>query len=159
MTLAPKLRRYLDARHVVYEIVPHAPTRTAMQNARVCDIPPERLVKGVLLETPDDYLLAVLPSDRRVELPELKNELGLNTRLAGEDDLTMVFDDCAVGAVPPLGFTYGVTTIVDDSLNGQPDVYFEGGDHVSLVHVDQGEFARLTGQAKHGHFSEPWPLD
>jgi len=157
MTIAPKLRHYLDARHTVYEIVPHVPTRSALQNALACHVPPERLVKAVLLETADDYLLAVLPSDRRVELPELRSEIGSTPRLADEDELAMVFDDCAVGAVPPLGFSYGVSTIIDDSLVAQPDVYFEGGDHESLVHLDRGEFARLTDRAQHGRFSEPWP--
>ena len=154
MTIAPKLRQYLDRRHVVYEIVPHPPTTTALQNARVCHIPAERMLKAVLLDTEDDYLLAILPSDRRVELAQLGEEVGATPRLADRDDLAAVFDDCAPGAVPALGLGYGVATIVDDSLDDQPDVYFEGGDHATLVHMEQAEFARLTGQARHGHFSE-----
>ncbi len=156
MTVAPKLQHYLDRRGVVYEIVPHAPTATALQNARVCHIPAERLAKAVLLDTDDDYLLAVLPSDRRVELDEqLSEELGARPRIAAERELAEVFDDCAPGAVPALGVGYGVATIVDDSLEAQPDLYFEGGDHVTLVHMEQAEFARLTGHARHGRFSEP----
>ena len=156
MTIAPKLRQYLDRRGVVYEIVPHVPTVSALQNALVCHIPAERLAKAVLLDTEDDYLLAVLPSDRRVELEELREELGQKPHLANEQQLASVFDDCAFGAVPGLGLGYGVATIVDDSLEAQPEVYFEGGDHATLVHMDQAEFARLTEPARHGHFSEPF---
>lgn len=155
MTVAPKLQQYLDRCGVVYEIVPHAPTMTALQNARICHIPAERMAKAVLLDTEDDYLLAVLPSDRRVELEELREEIGLEPRLADERDLRSIFDDCAPGAVPAMGLGYGVATIVDDSLEAQPDIYFEGGDHATLVHMEQGEFARLTEQARHGRFSEP----
>lgn len=156
MTLAPRLQQYLDSLDADYELIGHSPTRSAMQNAALCHIPPDRIAKAVLLDTPDDYLLAVLPSDRRVDLGDLASGLGAKPRLADEEELATVFDDCAVGAVPPLGFGYGVATIVDDSLAGQPDIYFEGGDHVSLVHMDRTEFERLTRPARHGSFSTPW---
>lgn len=156
MSIAPKLRHYLDAEQVDYEIVEHMPTASAMQNALACRIPPGQVAKGVLLDTPDDYLLAVLPSDRRIGLAELRSELGEKPQLADEIELARIFDDCEIGAVPPTGLTYGVATIVDDRLMEQPDIYFEGGDHATLVHMDKAEFARLTQSARHGRFSESW---
>ena len=118
-----------------------------------------RLVaKAVLLDTADDdRLLAVLPSDRRVELSELRAELGRKPRLSDEAEVGKLFRDCELGSVPPVG--YGVTTIVDDTLESQPDVYFEAGDHKSLVHMQGAEFSRLTQNARHGRFSEPWVED
>jgi Ala-tRNA(Pro) deacylase len=156
MTLAPRLRHYLEAQHVDYEILEHRPTRSAMQTAQSCHIPAEQLAKAVLLDTKDDYLLAVLPSDRRLDLSELREELGSKPRLVDEDELTVIFDDCEMGAVPAVGGGYGVATIVDDRLIEQPDIYFEGGDHASLIHVDQSAFRRLTKSAQHGRFSELW---
>jgi Ala-tRNA(Pro) deacylase len=156
MTIAPRLQHYFDALEADYELIEHSPTRSASQNAALCHIPPGKLAKAVLLDTPDDYLLAVLPSDRRIGLSDLRGELGQKPRLAHEGELALIFDDCAIGAVPPLGFGYGIATIVDASLEKQPDIYFEGGDHVSLVHMDQVEFARLTRPARHSQFSELW---
>ena len=58
--------------------------------------------------------------------------------------------------------------IVDDNgeaweamytLEQQPDVYFEAGDHKSLVHMDRAEFSRVTEGARHGQFSEPSLVD
>lgn len=115
-----------------------------------------QVAEAVLLDTPDDYLLVVLPSDRRIGLGDLQSELGQKPRLADEEELTLIFDDCAIGAVPPLGFGYGIVTLVDDSVEEQTEIYFEGGDHVSLVHMDQAEFARLTRPARHGRFSALW---
>lgn len=155
MSIAPQLRQFLDESQADYDIVEHRPTRSAMETARSCDIPAERLAKAVLLDTADDdHLLAVLPSDRRVELSELRSELGSKPRLSDEAEVGKLFRDCELGSVPPIG--YGVTTIVDDSLERQPDVYFEAGDHKSLVHMDGAEFSRLTQHARHGRFSEPW---
>jgi Ala-tRNA(Pro) deacylase len=155
MSIAPQLRQYLDEAEVDYDVIDHRPTQSALDSARSANIPAERLAKAVLLDTAeDDHLLAVLPSDRRVELSELRSELGSKPRLAHEADIGKLFRDCEVGAVPPVG--YGVTTIIDDSIEQQPDIYFEGGDHKSLVHMNRDQFARLTRDARHGQFSEPW---
>ena len=43
--------------------------------------------------------------------------------------------------------------IVDDSIQEQPDVYLEGGDHTTLIHISQAQFSRLMSGARHGRFS------
>ena len=158
MSIAPQLRQYLDDNRAEYDVIVHAPTQSALESARSCDIPAEQVAKGVLLDTADDeHLLAVIPSDRKVELSELRSELGRKPRLADEAEIGSVFRDCEVGAVPPVG--YDIPTIVDNALETQPDVYFEAGDHKSMVHMDGAEFSRVTKGARHGRFSEPWLSD
>ena len=157
MSIAPKLQQFLNDANAEYELVEHEPTKSSLETAKSCDVPADRLAKSILLDTDDGPLLAVLPSDRKVELSELRSELGHKPRLVGEDNLKGVFSDCDFGAVPPVG--YDVTTIIDDSLSKQPDVYFEAGDHKSLVHMDRAEFSRVTEGARHGQFSEPSLID
>jgi Ala-tRNA(Pro) deacylase len=158
MSIAPQLRQFLDGAKAEYDVVVHTPTQSALENARSCDIPAEQVAKAVLLDTADDeHLLAVVPSDRRVELSELRSELGRKPRLADEAEIGKVFKDCEIGAIPPIG--YDVTTIVDDSLDKQSDVYFEAGDHKSLVHMEGAEFSRVMKGARHGQFSEPLLVD
>ena len=158
MTIAPKLRHYLDRQRAIYEVIEHPPTRSAAETAAVAHIPPRCMVKAVLLDTPDDHLLAVLSSDRRIDLDDLRTELDETPRLANEKEIVEIFDDCAPGAVPPLGFGYGVGMIVDDCLAAEPDIFFEAGDHRSLVHMEQDEFRRLTSHARHGTFGTPLAL-
>ena len=67
--------------------------------------------------------------------------------------MTPLFADCAPGAVPPVGTCYALDAIIDESINDQPEVYIEGGDHATLIHMDQSQFARLTTQAQQGRFS------
>ena len=155
MSMAPQLRQFLDEAKADYDIVDHGPTQSALDSARSANIPADRLAKAVLLDTDEEeHLLAVVPADRRVELSELRSELGRKPRLSDEAEIGKLFRDCEVGAVPPVG--YGITTIIDDSLNQQPDVYFEAGDHKSLVHMQRDQFSQLTKGARHGQFSEPW---
>ncbi len=157
MSIAPKLQQYLDEAHADYDLVEHQPTKSSLETAKASSVPAEQVAKAVLLDTDDDYLLAVLPSDRRVGLSELRSELGRKPRLASEDEIRSLFSDCDVGAIPPAG--YGITTIVDDAIDQQPDVYFEAGDHASLVHMNHDQFSRLMKGARHGQFSEPSLVD
>ena len=46
-----------------------------------------------------------------------------------------------------------ILLIVDDSIDRQPEIYLEGGDHETLIHMGQAQFAALTANAPHGRFS------
>ena len=74
--------------------------------------------------------------------------------LAKEADLVQVFDDCLPGAVPAAAPAYGLDALLDESLKGQTELYFEGGDHETLVRIPGDVFFRLFGGAQVGHFSE-----
>jgi Ala-tRNA(Pro) deacylase len=153
MTIAPKLRHWLDAAHADYELIAHAPTMTPLETAEVAHVAAEAIAKAVLLDSDKGYLLAVLPADRRLDLHELRDVHGIRVHLAKETDVAVIFDDCALGAIPPLGAGYGIPTIVDLHLDTLPDLYFEAGDHMSLIHLSHDEFARLTETARHGRIA------
>jgi Ala-tRNA(Pro) deacylase len=44
-------------------------------------------------------------------------------------------------------------TILDDRLVGQPQIYFEAGDHEQLIRVSGEQFVSLLKEARHGRFS------
>jgi len=156
MTIAPTLQKYLADHKVAYDLVPHQPTESSMESAQACHIPGDRLVKGVVVRDKESYWVAVLPASRQVRLAELRTELGQDVELATEQEIEQVFRDCDRGAVPPVGACYGLDTIVDGSIDQQPEVYFEGGDHSTLIHMTRAEFVRLDTTARHGSFTGPW---
>jgi hypothetical protein len=73
--------------------------------------------------------------------------------LATEDEAAALFPDCDPGAVPPIGTAYGLGSLVDESLDGKPEIYFEGGDHQTLVHVSGDAFRKLMENVPHGRIS------
>jgi Ala-tRNA(Pro) deacylase len=152
MAIAPTLQKYLDQR-VTYEVIPHEPTMSSMRTAQVCHIPGRRLAKGVVLRRNGGYLLAVLPATHHIRLADLSRHLGEEIDLAAEGEIDQLFRDCAHGAVPPLGDCYGLDFVVDNSIEDEPDVYLEGGDHATLIHLSHAQFAKLTAEAPHGRFS------
>jgi len=73
--------------------------------------------------------------------------------MANEDQVEALFRDCEPGAVPALGAAYGLKVIVDESLAKEPEVYLEGGDHASLVHLSGVTFVKLLADARHAYFA------
>jgi len=153
MSIAASLQNYLARKHIEYDLVSHPLTMASLSTARASHVPPNCLAKGVILRTDDSYIVAVLPASDRISWADLKSQLGENFALASEMELDQLFEDCVRGAIPPVGECYGLDAVVEDSIRDQPDIYFEGGDHTTLVHMSQAQFARLTGNARHGRFA------
>jgi Ala-tRNA(Pro) deacylase len=143
----------MEDQGIGYDLVGHEPTMSSIRTAEAGHIPGDCLAKGIVLRSDDGYMLAVLPASHHIQLSDLKVELGREVHLATEPEIGQVFRDCDRGAIPPVGACYGLNVIIDDSIARQPDLYFEGGDHATLVHMSGSEFARLNPQAQHGSFS------
>ena len=153
MGLAPRLETWLARNGARYDVVAHPRSHTSIETADLADIPGDRLVKGVVLEDDEGKLLAVLPATRSVHIGHLTTQLNRRLRLADPGDLPGVFSDCEAGAIPPVGPAYGLRTLVDDSLDGEQEVYFEAGDHEHLVHMTASQFRALIGPAEKVHFA------
>ena len=128
MAIAPTFQKYLATKNVVYDVVAHEPTKSSMRTAEAC-------------------------ASHHIRLQDLRMQLGLDVDLAAEYEIEELFDDCVSGAIPPVGECYGLDTVVDDSIEEQPEVYLEGGDHTTLIHMSHAQFASLTVTARHGCFS------
>jgi Ala-tRNA(Pro) deacylase len=152
MTIAPTLQTYLD-QNVTYDLIPHEPAMTSMRTAQACHIPGDCLAKGIVLRRNGGYALAVLPASHHIHWPDLRLQFGDDISLASEDEISQLFLDCARGAVPPVGKCYGLDVVIDESINEQPEVYMEGGDHETLVRMGHTQFAQITADAQHGRFS------
>ena len=153
MTIASKLEQYINDHGITYDLVVHPRTETASDSAHAAHIPGRRVAKTVVIHQKDAYCLAVVPSTHRIELDTLAEFIGARLGLATEEEIAELFDDCDVGAVPPVGAAYGLSVALDESLGEVSDVYFEGGDHRTLVHVKSDAFKELMKDAREGRFS------
>ncbi len=153
MSLAKTLGRHLTQAGVGYEVLSHPRTLSSTRTAEAAHVSGERLAKAVVLHAEQGYLLAVVPSTHRLELEAVQRLLDRSMSLATEGEIADLFSDCELGAVPPVGPAYGLNVLMDESLADQPEVFFEGGDHRSLVRVDGADFGALMGEAQRGRFS------
>jgi Ala-tRNA(Pro) deacylase len=153
MSLAHRLRRYLESEGIGYETLEHPRTLTSSRSAQAAHVSGELLVKSVILHHELGYVVAVAPSTHRVELDTLQGLLNQRLALATENEIAELFDDCEIGAIPPVGAAYGLAVIIDESVAHLADVYFEGGDHATLVRVTGGAFRRSMKDARPFRFS------
>ena len=154
MTIAKRLKEHLEREGVAYDTVPHPRTATASETAEAAHVPGHLVAKAVVIHQEEGYVLAVVPSTHRVDLQTVQALVDRRLGLASEGEIGQIFDDCSMGAVPPVGAAYGVPTLLDESLTGKDEIWFEGGDHRTLVLVTGKDFDRLMKGARQASFSE-----
>jgi len=150
MSLATRVQWYLNSHDIDYEIVHHPHSSSSLDSGAKAHLPAGRIAKCVLLEDERGYVLAVLPAACRLSLDAIEGLLHRRLALASEAELGELFEDCEVGAVPAVGAAYNVPMLIDDCLLRLPDLYFEGGDHEDLVHLDAPAFQKMVRGAPHG---------
>lgn len=155
MSIPTTLDRFLGEAHVPFEVAEHPHTASSHQTARAAHVSGTHLAKGVVIQDKRDgrFFLTVLPAENRLELKWLKEDYAIDPVLVKEDELKALFPDCEPGAVPPFGPAYHLSTIWDERLGRQSDLYLEAGDHEHLVHLSYEAFHRLFEGQPHSIIS------
>ena len=153
MTISATVKQHLADAGIEYDVIYHDHTGDSMSTAKAAHVSGESMVKAVVLKDAKGYLMAVMPATCKLSQGEMYDILGRRLELASEEELAEIFPDCDPGAVPPLASAYGMEAVWDDSLANREEIYFEGGDHDSVVHVNGEDFRSLMGNIRHAHFS------
>lgn len=150
MSISSTLQSYLERENVQYRLKHHPYTETAMRSAFAARVPAHTVAKGVLLKDEEGFVMALVPSDRKVDLTAVNDSLQRLLAPASQKDVKILFRDCEPGAVPSLGQAYNLKVIWDDSLANEQYCYLECGDHSELLEIDKTSFIRLMAQQQHG---------
>lgn len=153
MPISHTLKKYLQDRHASYDTLQHQSTSSSSETAEMAHIPGSRLIKAIVVKGKESFKLALLPASHHLRLNKLQSILSEPVQLADEDALSDLFGDCSEGAIPALGMAYGLEVVVDSILLDAGDLYFEGGDHQTLVHLQADTLEKLLRNAKHGSIS------
>jgi Ala-tRNA(Pro) deacylase len=133
---------FLAQNRVCCETVLHPPAFTAQKRAHFLHVPGRQVAKCVLLKGPAGPLLAVLPATHRVDCEALARALGGPVRLATRTEVAERFADCEWGVVPPFGTLYGLPTVLDESIDRDRPLLFEGHAHGVAVRMRCRDFER-----------------
>jgi Ala-tRNA(Pro) deacylase len=145
MPILTKLKEFLDANAVRYEVRSHPTAYTAQEVAAAEHVPGREMAKVVMVRDGGGYLMAVLPAPYHVGLVRLGKAVGrTDLRLATEAEFAVLFPGCEPGAMPPFGNLYGIPVWVDESLAGDDEIAFNAGNHEQTVHMTYADFARLV---------------
>jgi len=156
MGISTTLAKYLLDHKVPFDVVKHSHTENALASAATSGLPPDRVVKAVVLKDGNGFMLALLPASRHIQFDELRKVAGEYLDIANEEQVEALFPDCEPGSVPAIGAAYGLNVIVEDSLADQPDLYLEAGDHANLIRISGANFKKLVKGYRRGQFAVPY---
>jgi prolyl-tRNA editing enzyme YbaK/EbsC (Cys-tRNA(Pro) deacylase) len=137
---------FLDQAGVDHDVLEHAHTERAADEAAALGIGPEEVAKTLVLVAPSGNVRVVLAASERVDLHKVAGVLGVGGKkvhLATEDDLARDYPDFALGAVPPFGGRED-QVILDERLAERDSVVLEAGTHEQSVRLKAADLVRLT---------------
>ena len=137
---------FLTERGVEFEAIEHQDTFDALRLAETLHVSGSDVAKTVLLRTgADRFVVAVLPASKDVDFEKAAQVLGDgNVQLATEFEISQLFSDCELGAIPPFGAEYGLRTVVDVTLSADEHIFFEGNNHHEAFRIKFEDFRDLA---------------
>jgi Ala-tRNA(Pro) deacylase len=128
MPVPPAIRHLLEQIHAPYTALAHQPAFTAQEEAAVAHVSGRDWAKTVVCFADEEPVLAVLPAPFIINFERLRTLIGAQrVRLASEEEMTRLYPDCEVGAVPPLGPLYKQRVFVDQRLAQESEIVFSAG--------------------------------
>lgn len=153
MAIAYAMSEFLREHRIPYEVLWHPSADTSLRTAWNAGVPPDHVVKAVVLESNGRIFMVLLPANRMIHMEAVEGYVGASVRIVEPDVLEALFEDCEPGVVPATGPAYGIATLLDDSLANVEDLYFDAGDHEELIHVSGGRFRAALGDVETGQFT------
>ena len=145
MSIAPSLHAYLNHERVHYDVLPHPAAFRALTVAQMLKTPEKEMAKVVIVKVDTRFVMTVLPASWKVDLHRLRAVFaGHQVRLATEGEITDLFPDCELGAMPPFGNLYRIPVYVDRSLTEDEEIVFQAGTHSDAIRMRYWDFASLV---------------
>jgi Ala-tRNA(Pro) deacylase len=144
MGIPARLINFLDESKVRYEILHHPEAFTSHELAAIEHVKGKDRAKVVMVKTGSEIIMAVLPTDRRLDLEKFGEITGQPAVVAAEAEFKPMFPDCAIGTMPPFGHLYGVATYVDRSVAEADRLVFEAGTHSDAIKMKYADYERLA---------------
>jgi Ala-tRNA(Pro) deacylase len=143
--MTAKLMKFLEENEVKYELIDHAPARTALETALVTHIDGKELAKTVIVRIDRTLAMVIAPATHYVDLQKLRAIIGAErVALADEGDFAEQFADCDPGVVPPFGNLCDMRVYAAQALLEDEQIVFSGGSLTQAVKVSLEDYLRIA---------------
>jgi Ala-tRNA(Pro) deacylase len=134
-----RLHDWLKQRGVQFTVLRHEPVFTSEQAAAVRGTPLASGAKALVVRAGEDFVLLVLPADRKLDSRKARAGLGVkNVRFASREEVEQL-TGLQPGSIPPFGSLFGLKTYCDPDLGLNASINFNAGDHaisIQMTHAD-----------------------
>ncbi len=140
-----KINDYLKENGVYFSMHEHPPAYTAQEVAAEEHISGNMLAKAVIVRAGEQFAMCVIPASFKLDMRKVADALDVESiRLADETELAKLFPDAEVGAEPPFGNLYHITTLVDEHLARDDEIVFQAGSHRHAIRMKYADYASLA---------------
>src|SRR5215831_10236088 len=143
MSVFERLETWLRQHGVAFTVLRHEPVFTSEQAAAVRGTSLASGAKALVLKAGDNFCLAVLPADRKLDSKKARDALGVKgLRFATKEEVEQL-TGLQPGSIPPFGSLFGLKTYCEPALAENPSINFNAGDHSISVQLPYLEYGRV----------------
>ena len=125
----------LAAAGVAYRVIRHGPVASLAEAAAARGVEPARVVKTLVVRrADDDYVFVLVPGDRTISWPKLREVLGVSRLSLPDADTAREATGYERGTITPFGSVRKWPVVVDERIAGE--VTLGAGAHGVAVGVD-----------------------
>lgn len=138
---------------IQHRVVRHGPVHSLEEAAAARGVTPAQVIKTMVVRRgSDDYLFVLVPGDRNISWPKLRDHLGVNRISMPDAEEARAVTGYERGTITPFGSTSPWPVLADQSLSD--DVSIGGGAHGVSLTVDAGDLI-ATLNATTANITEP----
>jgi Cys-tRNA(Pro)/Cys-tRNA(Cys) deacylase len=143
----------VEATGITYEVTRHGPVGSHAEAAAARGIEPRQLVKSLVVRRgDDDFLFVLVPGDRTISWPKLRQLLGVSRLSMPDAAIAREVTGYERGTITPFGSLTAWPVIVDERVDGT--ISLGGGAHGVGLTVDSADLIRAL-DARVADVSEP----
>ncbi len=139
-----KLEPFLEERGIDYRKHTHVTTYTAQGLAHEEHVSGYMVAKPVIVRGAAGFAMCVLPAPAHLDLKRVAEVMQEpEVRLATEAEMADLFQDCELGAEPPVGSLYGMKTFMDSRLKDDEFLVMQSGTHTESIELRREDWEKL----------------
>ena len=132
----------VEATGIAYEVTRHGPVGSLAEAAAARGIEPSQLVKSLVVRrADDDFLFVLVPGDRTISWPKLRQLLGVSRLSMPDAAIALEATGYERGTITPFGSVRAWPVVVDERVSGEISV--GGGAHGVGLSVDAADLIRV----------------
>lgn len=142
-TVFDRLHEKLKAAGVAFTVTRHQPVYTSEEAANVRGAPLASGAKALIIKAGDEFLMLVVPADRKMDSKKVKTALGVKSlRFADRAEVEQL-TGLQPGSIPPFGSLFNLKTHCDPALGQNEVINFNAGDHAISIGMKHAAYVAV----------------
>ncbi len=144
-----RLRELLEREGASFRVVEHIPEGRTEVIAQIRGNRLEQAIKSIVVQVRLDrkqnqYCLANVPGDRRVDLALIQAHFGAESAAIAPRAKAEALTGCAIGAIPPFSFNEQLLVLADPLITRNEEVVFNAGRLDRSIFMKAADYVRIA---------------